>query len=158
MLTSRLRGVDVVVGRPGAAGFALFYDLGDAIVSISTRVLALATTDAPSHERDALVTAVEVLFAAPIKNPIFGAEISCWIVALVSAGVAFYHAGAPRLPLVVLAPLARSIDFEYASPFGSLTLGFSSLLPCGPSSFGDGVSLRTERSPAVSYVAALGPG
>lgn len=124
---------------------------------MSTGVLALATTDAPPNERDALATAVEVLFAAPTKILTFGAEIYCWLVALVSAGVAFCHADALRLPLVLLAPLARSTNFEHAFPFGSLTFGFSSLLPCGALVRRQRVSVRTERSLTVSYGAGVGP-
>jgi hypothetical protein len=46
-----------------------------------------------------------------------------WIVALVTAAVALYRAGAPRLPLVLLALLAYLVTFDHAFPFGSLTFG-----------------------------------
>jgi hypothetical protein len=48
---------------------------------------------------------------------------TAWIVALVTAAVALYRAGAPRLPLVLLALLAYLVTFDHAFPFGSLTFG-----------------------------------
>jgi hypothetical protein len=46
-----------------------------------------------------------------------------WIVALVTAAGALYRAGAPRLPLVLLALPAFFVTFDHAFPFGSLTFG-----------------------------------
>jgi len=45
------------------------------------------------------------------------------MVALVTAAVALYRAGAPRLPLVLVALPAYLVTFDHAFPLGSLTFG-----------------------------------
>jgi hypothetical protein len=46
-----------------------------------------------------------------------------WIVALVTAAVALYRAGAPRLPLMLMAFPAYLVTLDHAFPFGSLAFG-----------------------------------
>jgi hypothetical protein len=43
--------------------------------------------------------------------------------ALVLAAVALWRAGAPRLPLVLMALPAYLLTFDHAFPFGTLTFG-----------------------------------
>ena len=122
MLTSGLRGVFATLSRVAAVIFAVFYDAGDAIAGISTGILARSAEVGALGERAAVV-AIETLWADPTKNLLFDIGRNAWIVALVTAAVALYRAGAPRLPLVLLALPAYLVTFDHAFPFGSLTFG-----------------------------------
>jgi hypothetical protein len=122
MLTAGLRGVIATLSRVAAVVFALFYDAGDAIAGISTGILALSAQVGALGER-AAVEAIETLFADPFKSLLFDIGRYAWIVALVMAAVALWRAGAPRLPLVLLALPAYLVTFDHAFPSGSLTFG-----------------------------------
>jgi hypothetical protein len=122
MLTAGLRGFVATLSRVAAVVFALFYDAGDAIAGISTGILARSAEVGALGER-AAVEAIETLWADPTKNLLFDVGRSAWIVALVTAAIALYRAGAPRLPLVLLALSAYLVTFDHAFPFGSLTFG-----------------------------------
>jgi hypothetical protein len=122
MLTAGLRGVFATLSRVAAVIFAVFYDAGDAIAGISTGILARSAEVGALGERAAVV-AIETLWADPTKNLLFDIGRNAWIVALVTAAVALYRAGAPRLPLVLLALPAYLVTFDHAFPFGSLTFG-----------------------------------
>jgi hypothetical protein len=123
MLTAGLEGIVATLSRVAAAVFAVFYDAGDAIAGISTGILARAAGEGALGER-AAVAAIETLFHDPVKNFLFNIGIYAWIVALAAAAVALYRAGAPRLPLVLLAlPAYFLLTFDHAFPFGSLTFG-----------------------------------
>jgi hypothetical protein len=69
------------------------------------------------------VVAIETLWADPTKNLLFDIGRYAWIMALVTAAVALYRAGALRLPLVLLALPAYLVTFDHAFPLGSLTFG-----------------------------------
>src|SRR5215203_1344547 len=122
LLTAGLRGVFATVSRGAAVVFALFYDAGDAIAGISTGILARSAEAGTLGER-AAVGAIQTLWADPFKTLLFDIGRDAWIVALVTAGVALYRAGTPRLPLVLLALPAYLVTFDHAFPFGSLTFG-----------------------------------
>lgn len=122
MLTAGLQGIVATLSRVAAVVFAVFYDAGDAIAGISTGILARAAGEGALGER-AAVAAVETLFHNPVNNLLFGIGKYAWIVALVAAGVALLRAGAPRLPLALLALPAYFLTFDHAFPFGSLTFG-----------------------------------
>jgi hypothetical protein len=122
MLTAGLRGVFATLSRLAAVVFALFYDAGDAIAGISTGILARSAEVGTLGERVAVV-AIETLWEDPTKNLLFDIGRYAWIVALVTAAVALYRAGAPRLPLVLLALPAYVVTFDHAFPLGSLTFG-----------------------------------
>jgi hypothetical protein len=122
MLTAGLEGVDATISRVAAVVFALFYDAGDAIAGISTGILARSAQVGALGER-AAVEAIETLFADPFKTLLFDIGRYAWIVALVTAAVALWRAGAPRLPLVLLALPAYLVTFDHAFPSGSLTFG-----------------------------------
>lgn len=122
LLTAGLRGVIATVSRGAAVVFALFYDAGDAIAGISTGILARSAEAGALGERGA-VGAIQTLWADPLKNLLFDIGRDAFIVALVTAAVALYRAGAPRLPLVLLALPALFVTFDHAFPFGSLTFG-----------------------------------
>ena len=122
MLTAGLQGVVATVSRVAAVVFAVFYDAGDAIAGISTGILARAAGEGALGER-AAVAAIETLFHDPLKNLLFDIGRYAWIVALVAAAVALFRAGAPRLPLVLVALPAFFVTFDHAFPFGSLTFG-----------------------------------
>jgi hypothetical protein len=122
MLTAGLRDVFATLSRVAAVVFAVFYDAGDAIAGISTGILARSAEVGALGERAAVV-AIETLWADPTKNLLFDIGRYAWIVALVTAAVALYRAGAPRLPLVLLALPAYLVTFDHAFPFGSLTFG-----------------------------------
>src|ERR671912_2236334 len=122
MLTAGLEGVDATLSRVAAVVFALFYDAGDAIAGISTGILARSAEVGVLGER-AAVEAIETLWADPTKNLLFDIGRYAWIVALVTAAIALYRAGGPRLPLVLLALSAYLVTFDHAFPFGSLTFG-----------------------------------
>lgn len=126
VLVGGLRGVAAAVARVAAVVFVVFYDIGDAVAGISTGILAGAAGDGALGER-AAVEAVEALFADPTKNLMFQIGVYAWVVALVAAGISLYHAGAPRVPLLLLAPVAFFLTFDHAFPFGSLTFAFFSL-------------------------------
>ncbi len=123
MLTDGLRGVSVVVSRVAAVVFAIFYDIGDAVAGISTGILARAAAGLPGGEQAALVGAIEVLFQSSTKNLVFTIGIFAFIMALIMAVVALFWAGAPRVPLFLLALPVYFIGFDHAFPFGSLTFG-----------------------------------
>jgi hypothetical protein len=123
MLTDGLRGVFVVVSRVAAVLFAVFYDIGDAVAGISTGILARRAASASDAEQAALVAAMETLFQSPTKNLVFAIGINAWSVALVAAVVALFWAGAPRVPLFLMALPVFFIGFDHAFPFGSLTFG-----------------------------------
>src|SRR5918993_2652968 len=122
LLTAGLRGVFATVSRVAAVVFALFYDAGDAIAGISTGILASSAEAGALGERIA-VGAIETLFADPFKSLLFDIGRYAWIVALVLAAVALWRAGAPRLPLVLMALPAYLVTFDHAFPLGSLTFG-----------------------------------
>ena len=122
MLTAGLEGVVAILSRLAAVLFALFYDAGDAIAGISTGILALSAQVGVLGER-AAVASIETLFADPFKTLLFGIGRYAWIVALVMAAVALWRAGAPRLPLMLMALPAYLVTFDHAFPFGSLTFG-----------------------------------
>ena len=123
LLTDGLSGVTVVVSRVAAVIFAIFYDIGDAVAGISTGILARRAAELPAEEQDALVGTMEVLFQSSTKNLIFTIGVFAWILALVAAAVALFWAGAPRVPLFLLALPVYFIAFDHAFPFGSLTFG-----------------------------------
>src|SRR5215204_1854010 len=122
LLTAGLRGLFVTVSRAAAVVFALFYDAGDAIAGISTGILARSAEAGALGER-AAVGAIQALWADPLKNLLFDIGRDAFIVALVTAAVALYRAGAPRLPLVLLVLPALFVTFDHAFPFESLTFG-----------------------------------
>ena len=122
LLTAGLPGVFATVSRVAAVVFAVFYDAGDVIAGISTGILARSAELGALGER-AAVGAIETLWADPFKTLLFDIGRDAWIVALVTAAVALYRAGAPRLPLVLLALPAYLVTFDHAFPFGSLTFG-----------------------------------
>jgi hypothetical protein len=122
LLTAGLRGVFVTLSRVAAVVFALFYDAGDAIAGISTGILALSAQAGAFGER-AAVGAIDTLFADPFKTLLFDIGRYAWIVALVTAAVALWRAGASRLPLMLLALPAYLVTLDHAFPFGSLTFG-----------------------------------
>ena len=122
MLTAGLRDVFATLSRVAAVVFVMFYDAGDAIAGISTGILARSAEVGVLGER-AAVEAIETLWADPTKNLLFDIGRYAWIVALVMAAVALWRAGAPRLPLVLIALPAYLVTFDHAFPFGSLTFG-----------------------------------
>src|SRR5215204_6900942 len=122
MLTAGLEGVVATLSRVAAVVFALFYDAGDAIAGISTGILARSAEVGALGER-AAVAAIQTLWADPFKTLLFDIGRYAWIVALVLAAVALYRAGAPRLPLVLVALPAYLVTFDHAFPFGTLTFG-----------------------------------
>src|SRR5918998_6677662 len=129
LLTAGLPGVFATVGRVAAVVFAVFYDAGDAIAGISTGILARSAEAGALGER-AAVLAIETLWADPFKTLLFDIGRDAFIVALVTAAVALYRAGAPRLPLVLLALPAFFVTFDHAFPFGSLTFGTFFVIAC----------------------------
>ena len=122
MFTAGLRGVFATLSRVAAVVFAVFYDAGDAIAGISAGILARSAEVGALGERAAVV-AIETLWADPLKTLLFDIGRDAWIVALATAAVALYRAGASRLPLVLLALPAFLVTFDHAFPFGSLTFG-----------------------------------
>jgi hypothetical protein len=122
MLTAGLEGVIATLSRVAAVVFALFYAAGDAIAGISTGILARSAEVGALGKR-AAVGAIETLFADPFKSLLFDIGRYAWIVALVMAAVALWRAGAPRLPLVLLALPAYLVTLDHAFPSGSLTFG-----------------------------------
>lgn len=122
MLTAGLEGVFVTLSRVAAVIFALFYDAGDAIAGISTGILALSAEVGELGER-AAVASIDTLFEDPFKSLLFDIGRYAWIVALVLAAVALWRAGAPRLPLVLMALPAYLVTLDHAFPSGSLTFG-----------------------------------
>src|SRR5829696_3126747 len=122
LLTAGLPGLFATVSRGAAVVFALFYDAGDAIAGISTGILARSAEAGVLGER-AAVEAIQTLWVDPFKTLLFDIGRDAFIVALVTAGVALWRAGAPRLPVVLLALPAFFVTFDHAFPFGSLTFG-----------------------------------
>ena len=122
LLTAGLEGVVATLSRLAAVVFALFYDAGDAIAGISTGILALSAQVGVLGER-AAVASIENLWADPFKTLLFDIGRYAWIVALAMAAVALWRAGAPRLPLMLMALPAYLVTFDHAFPFGSLTFG-----------------------------------
>ena len=137
LLTAGLPGVFATVSRGAAVVFALFYDAGDTIAGISTGILARSAEAGALGER-AAVGAIQTLWADPFKTLLFDIGRDAFIVALVTAAVALWRAGAPRLPVVLLALPAFFVTFDHAFPFGSLTFGtffvIAAWLELGPGS------------------------
>ena len=123
MLTDGLRGISVVVSRVAAVVFAIFYDIGDAVASIGTGILARHAADLPAEEQAAIVRGMDVLFQSSTKNLFFAIEIFAFIVALAAAAVALFWADAPRVPLFLLTLPVYFIGLAHALPFGSLAFG-----------------------------------
>ncbi len=103
--------------------FAIFYDIGDAVAGISTGILAGAAGGGALGGR-AAVEAVKALFADPTKNLTIRIGVYAWIAALVAVAISLHRAGAPRVPLLLLAPAAFFLSFDHAFPLGSLTFAF----------------------------------
>ena len=123
MLTDGLGGVAATVSKVAAVMFAIFYDIGDAVAGISTGILAGRAADASAAEQAALIGGAEALFQSPVKNLVFAVGINAWAVALIAAAVALFWAGAPRVPLFLLALPVYFMSLDHAFPFGSLTFG-----------------------------------
>jgi hypothetical protein len=129
-LTDGLRGIAVTLSRIAAAIFVVFYDAGDAIAGISTGILAYAAREGELAQRTA-VESIEAIFRDSLKNGLFEIGQVAWIVALATAAVALYRAGAPRAPLVLLVvPAFLMWNFDHAFPFGSLTFGSFFVVAC----------------------------
>jgi|GEM_PF-5542533 len=127
LLTNGLRGFDMVVSRIGVLVFAIFYSLADVVAGVSTGLLAQHVADALSTEQTALISAIGLLFRDPITHTAFFLGTMSWMIGLVAAAVALYRAGAPRLPLVLLAVSAYLLySFDHAVPYGALS--FASLI------------------------------
>src|SRR5215217_7133436 len=92
------------------------------IAGMSTGILALSAQVGVLGER-AAVASIENLWADPFKTLLFDIGRYAWIVALAMAAVALWRAGAPRLPLMLMALPAYLVTFDHAFPFGSLTFG-----------------------------------
>ena len=122
LLIAGLEGVIATLSRVAAVVFALFYAAGDAIAGISTGILARSAQEGALGER-AAVGAIDTLFADPLKTLLFDIGRYAWIVALVTAAIALWRAGAPRLPVVLLALPAYLVTLDHAFPSGSLTFG-----------------------------------
>jgi len=125
LLLDGLAGVDVVLTRIGAVAFVVFYNIGDAVAGIATGVVAARIPEASGAERAGLVSAVEALFSHPVKNLSFEVGVYGWTLAVVAAAVALWRAGAPRVPVVLLAVPAYAMGGfgDHAFPYGSLTFG-----------------------------------
>jgi hypothetical protein len=123
MLTEGLSGIAPTVSQAAAVVFALFYDIGDAVAGISTGILARSAAGLPAEEQAAVAEAAEILFWSPVKNLVFAVGINAWAVALIAAAVALFWAGAPRVPLFLLALPVFFMGFDHAFPLGSLTFG-----------------------------------
>jgi hypothetical protein len=122
MLTAGLQGVVATLSRVAAVVFAVFYAAGDAIAGISTGILARSAEIGALEER-AAVEAIETLWADPFKSLLFDIGRYAWVVALVAAAIVLWRAGAPRLPLVLMALPAYLVTLDHAFPSGSLTFG-----------------------------------
>ena len=122
MLTAGLEGVVATLSRVAAVVFAVFYAAGDAIAGISTGILARSAEVGALGER-ATVAAIETIWADPLKSLLFEIGRYAWLVALVAAAIALWRAGAPRLPLVLMALPAYLVTLDHAFPSGSLTFG-----------------------------------
>lgn len=126
LLTDSLRGIPVLVNRVAAVAFVLAYNLGDALAGVATGVLARSAQGRPAAEQAAAAAAIGALFQAPLTHTSFVPGTYAWVVALAAAALALHRAGAPRVPLVLLAlPAYPLFGFDQAVPFGSLACGSS---------------------------------
>lgn len=123
LLTDSLRGIPILVSRVAAVAFVLAYNLGDALAGVATGVLARSAQGRPAAEQ-AAAAAIGALFRAPLTHTSFVLGTYAWVVALAAAALALHRAGAPRVPLVLLAlPAYLLFGFDHAVPFGSLAFG-----------------------------------
>ena len=126
LLLDGLSGIFAAIGRLAIAVFVVFYNAGDAVVGISTGILARGALDLPAGEQVAVAQAIAKLFGDPTKQLIFMIGSYAWSVGLLAAAVALYRAGAPRLPLVPLAlaavPYIDFSGFDHSPPFDPLAL------------------------------------
>lgn len=120
MLVAGLRGYATVISRVAATVFVLFYDIGDAVAGIATGILAGKAAGGALPEA-VVVPAISAIFTDSTKDVFFGAGILSWILALAAAAVALWPAGAPRLPVLLLAVPALLLTFDHARPYGALT-------------------------------------
>lgn len=125
LLTSGLRGRAVIISRFGAVIFAIFYSLGDALAGVGTGLLAQRASSLPPAEQTALAAAIGLLFRNLTTQLAFRIGVGGWVIALAAAAIALYRAGAPRLPLVLLAfPAILLAGVDHARPYGALAFGF----------------------------------
>ncbi len=117
MLVDGPSEIAAAVARVAALAFVLFYDAGDTVACITSGIPAGRAASGALGE-GAAVKATEVLFADPTKNLSFRVGTYAWVVALAAAAMVPWRAGAPRLPLVLLAPAA------FLLPLGSLAFAF----------------------------------
>jgi hypothetical protein len=126
LLLDGLSGLFAAVGRLAVAVFVVFYNAGDAIAGIATGILARGAVDLPDGEQAAVAWAITKIFSDPTKQLIFLVGTYAWSVGLLAAVVALYQAGAPRIPLALLALAALPyIDFfavDHSPPFNPLAL------------------------------------
>lgn len=119
-LVDGLRGPAAAVARVSVVVFVAFYGIADAVAGIATGILAGDAASGALPE-DAAVPAIRSIFTNHTKDVFFGVGILGWIVALAAAAVALWRAGAPRVPLLLLALPAFFLTFDHAFPYGSLT-------------------------------------
>ena len=129
LLMEGLRGSAAHLARLAVVPFLVFYTAFDAMVGISTGVLAILAQTVPAQERAVAGHLVDLYwnarFDAPIGLVIVVADLA-WVVALIASAVALRRAGASWLVVgtLVLAGIAFGIDHPF--PFG--TVGMIGLL------------------------------
>jgi hypothetical protein len=127
LLLEDVRGTAATIGRLAIAVFVVFYNAGDAVAGIATGILVRGAADLPDAEQAAVAWATTKIFEDPTKQLIFIIGSYAWSLGLLAAAVALYRAGAPRLPLAMLAlaasPFINFFDFDHSPPFNPVALG-----------------------------------
>ncbi|MBE9167145.1 hypothetical protein IQ238_06230 [Pleurocapsales cyanobacterium LEGE 06147] len=126
LLINGLSGLAATISRIALWFFIVFYTALDAIAGIATGILIRNASELPPDQQAIIARAVQALFF----NPIAGGYISVisiiglfgWIIAVFAAAIALYRAGAPRLPVILLA--LSFIFGVHPRPTGPLGMAF----------------------------------
>ena len=126
LLVKDLPGLAASLSRIAMGFFVVFYIAFDSVLGIATGILIRNAQNLPSEQQATIVQAVEQIALSPIVGDIsvisiLGGGLG-WVMGVFTAAFALYHAGAPRIAVVLL-----SLSFIFAAhprPTGPLGMMF----------------------------------
>jgi hypothetical protein len=123
LLVRDLPGTAARISRLAVGPFVLFYGAGEALLGIGTGVLVEHANGVPAGERPAAADAIQALWSDFISDDLLLTLGSvAWVVAVISAAVAYRRIGSP-LSVSILLGLS-AIVILHTPPFGPIGLVF----------------------------------
>jgi hypothetical protein len=120
LLVRELPGTAARISRLAIGPFVLFYAAGEAIQGVATGVLVDHANGSPLSERQAVADAAQALYDSAAAEWIANLGAVAWVVAVITAAVAYRRVGAPTVALMLLG--LSAITISHATPVGSIGL------------------------------------